>query len=229
LGSGPNVLKFRDMHKKSIDHVIAINNAWKVSCFWNELIYPEDFPESKLPSVVHKSKKLTSAETYVAAQNNYGGFIYGGGTMAFTAGYYALYQYRPKTIAFIGCDMMYPEEGKTHFYGDGTADPLRDDITLQSLEAKSTRLMIHAAKQGCALVNLSQDISRLTFPKISIDLLAQPPKLIDWNILAEKKALQLEKKLNYFVASGKYWEQVHLFDKVNLQKIDQLWLDCIKN
>ena len=89
--------------------------------------------------------------------------------------------------------------------------------------------MIHAAKQGCALVNLSQDISRLTFPKISIDLLAQPPKLIDWNILAEKEALQLEKKLNYFVASGKYWEQVHLFDKVNLQKIDQLWLDCIKN
>ena len=149
--------------------------------------------------------------------------------MAFTAGYYALYQYRPKTIAFIGCDMMYPEEGKTHFYGDGTADPLRDDITLQSLEAKSTRLMIHAAKQGCSLVNLSQDISRLTFPKISIDLLAQPPKLIDWNILAEKEALQLEKKLNYFVASGKYWEQVHLFDKVNLQKIDQLWLDCIKN
>ena len=217
------------MHKKSIDHVIAINNAWKVSCFWNELIYPEDFPESKLPSVVHKSKKLTSAETYVAAQNNYGGFIYGGGTMAFTAGYYALYQYRPKTIAFIGCDMMYPEEGKTHFYGDGTADPLRDDITLQSLEAKSTRLMIHAAKQGCALVNLSQDISRLTFPKISIDLLAQPPKLIDWNILAEKEALQLEKKLNYFVDSGKYWEQVHLFDKVNLQEIDQLWLDCIKN
>ena len=217
------------MHKKSIDHVIAINNAWKVGCFWNELIYPEDFPESKLPSVVHKSKKLTSAETYVAAQNNYGGFIYGGGTMAFTAGYYALYQYRPKTIAFIGCDMMYPEEGKTHFYGDGTADPLRDDITLQSLEAKSTRLMIHAAKQGCALVNLSQDISRLTFPKISIDLLAQPPKLIDWNILAEKEALQLEKKLNYFVDSGKYWEQVHLFDKVNLQKIDQLWLDCIKN
>ena len=217
------------MHKKSIDHVIAINNAWKVSCFWNELIYPEDFPDSKLPSVVHKSKKLTSAETYVAAQNNYGGFIYGGGTMAFTAGYYALYQYRPKTIAFIGCDMMYPEEGKTHFYGDGTADPLRDDITLQSLEAKSTRLMIHAAKQGCALVNLSQDISRLTFPKISIDLLAQPPKLIDWNILAEKEALQLEKKLNYFVDSGKYWEQVHLFDKVNLQEIDQLWLDCIKN
>jgi hypothetical protein len=47
--------------------------------------------------------------------------------------------------------------------------------------------------------------------------------------LAEKEALQLEKKLNYFVASGKYWEQVHLFDKVNLQKIDQLWLDCIKN
>ena len=217
------------MHKKSIDHVIAINNAWKVSCFWNELIYPEDFPESKLPPVVNKSKKLTSAETYVAAQNNYGGFIYGGGTMAFTAGYYALYQYRPKTIAFIGCDMIYPEEGKTHFYGDGTADPLRDDITLQSLEAKSTRLMIHAAKQGCALVNLSQDISRLTFPKISIDLLAQSPKLISWSTLAEKKALQLERKLNYFVASGKYWEQVHLFDKVNLQKIDQLWLDCIKN
>ena len=217
------------MPKKSIDHVIAINNAWKVSCVWNELIYPEDFPKSKLPPVIHESKKLTSAETYVTAQNQYGGFIYGGGTMAFTAGYYALYQYRPKTIAFIGCDMMYPEKGKTHFYGDGTADPLRDDITLQSLEAKSNRLLIHAAKQGCALVNLSQDTSRLTFPKTSIELLAQPPNLISWSISAEKKVLQLEKELNYFIASGKYWEQLHLFDKANLQKIDQLWLDCIKN
>ena len=61
-----------------------------------------------------------------------------------------------------GCDMIYPEHGKTHFYGRGSADPLRDDVSLQSLEAKATRLLIHAAKQGCSMVNLSKGKTRLT-------------------------------------------------------------------
>ena len=103
------------MDKNGIDHIIAINNAWKISSNWDELIYPEDFPISRRPYTNLESKKLTSADTYVEAQNEYGGFVYAGGTMAFTAGYYALSRYKPKTIAFIGCDMVYPEKGKTHF------------------------------------------------------------------------------------------------------------------
>jgi len=70
--------------------------------------------------------------------------------MAFTAGYWALHALRPEVMGFIGCDMVYPKTGATHFYGTGTADPLRDDVTLQDLGAKSARLMVMAAAQGCA-------------------------------------------------------------------------------
>ena len=78
-------------------------------------------------------------------QNDLGGFVYAGGTMAFTAGYWALGALRPDVMAFFGCDMVYPTEG-SHFYGNGNADPLRDDITLRNLEAKSARLSIIAAR-----------------------------------------------------------------------------------
>ncbi len=227
LGSGPNATKFKDMDKNGIDHIIAINNAWKISSNWDELIYPEDFPISRRPYTNLESKKLTSADTYVDAQNEYGGFVYAGGTMAFTAGYYALSRYKPKTIAFIGCDMVYPEKGKTHFYGNGSADPLRDDITLQCLEAKATRLLVHAAKQGCSLVNLSNEKSRLTFPRANITQIKKPIETIKWSSFYEKAALKLEKKLNYFIKSGEYWKHQHIFDKSNLAKIDQLWLNCI--
>ena len=57
-------------------------------------------------------------------------------------------------MAFFGCDMVYAATGKTHFYGTGTADPLRPDVTLQSLEGKAARLQLLAAEQGCACVNL---------------------------------------------------------------------------
>jgi len=228
LGSGPNAVEFKDMAKDGVDHIIAINNAWKISSNWDELIYPDDFPISRRPSANKTTKKLTSANIYVEAQNQYGGFVYAGGTMAFTAGYYALYRYKPRTIAFIGCDMVYPEHGKTHFYGKGTADPLRDDITLQSLEAKATRLLIFAAKQGCSLVNLSREETRLTFPRANITQIKRPIEIIKWDSCYEDAALELEKKLEYFIKSGEYWKHQHLFNKNKLKKIDQLWLNCIK-
>ncbi len=65
--------------------------------------------------------------------------------------------------------MHYPATGPTHFYGQGTPDPLRRDITLRSLEAKSARLMVLAARQGCAMVNLSTGPSRLVFPRANRD------------------------------------------------------------
>jgi hypothetical protein len=212
------------MQKKNIDHTLAINNAWKLSDQWDELIYPEDFPKSALPNSCNNSKKLTSADTYVSAQNHYGGFVYAGGTMAFTAGYYTLFTYRPKTIVFLGCDMVYPQEGNTHFYGIGTQDPLRKDVTLQSLEAKSCRLMYYAAKQGCALVNISKGESRLVFPKVTMGDLTNEQKLQKLNLDLVEEILKLEKDLNYFIPSGEYWKHQHTFDKEKLWEIDQLWL-----
>ncbi|MFM2116195.1 MAG: hypothetical protein RIQ80_294, partial [Actinomycetota bacterium] len=47
---------------------------------------------------------------------------------------------------------------------------------------------------------------------------------IQLNFKALKKALCFEKKLNYMVPSGKYWQEINRFDPIQLSKIDQLWL-----
>jgi len=143
--------------------------------------------------------------------------------MAFTAGYWALDALRPRVMAFMGCDMVYPTTGNTHFYGAGTADPLRKDITLQSLEAKSARLALTAAAQGCACVNLSHDPSRLVFSRadhgqLDMALPIQP----DPTSLAA--ALDRETALGYMVPSGRYWEVEDQFDAAALRDLDDLWL-----
>ena len=142
--------------------------------------------------------------------------------MAFTAGYYALHAHCPKVIAMLGCDMHYPKHGPTHFYGTGTADPLRQDISLRSLEAKSARLMVMAAMQGCAMVNLATGPSRLLFPRVTrASMNHATPQIYCPDLAAE--ALALEAALGYFVPSGRYWEQVDRFDPAKLAKLDALW------
>ena len=157
LGSGPNVVASRDWPRDHFDRIIAINNAWAVRPDWDDLIHPDDFPTSKMPPRLKPDQRIIRAADYVPLQNTFGGFVYAGGTMAFTASYWALAALKPKVIAVMGCDMVYDDAQKTHFYGKGTADPLRKDVTLRSLEAKSARLMALAAQQGCAMVNLSKD------------------------------------------------------------------------
>ena len=157
LGSGPNVLQARGWDTHSFDRVVVINNAWKVRDDWSDLIYPFDFPDEKKPKSVKRNQNIITQEAFVPIQNRFGGFLYAGGTMAFTAGYWALGHFAPVHIAFLGCDMHYPATAKTHFYGSGTADPLRDDISLMSLAAKANRFYAHAYEQGCQVTNLSSD------------------------------------------------------------------------
>ena len=47
-----------------------------------------------------------TATDYVPVQNDFGGFVYAGGTMTFTAGYWALGALKPSVLAFLGCDMV---------------------------------------------------------------------------------------------------------------------------
>jgi hypothetical protein len=159
--------------------------------------------------------------------------------MAFTAGYWALGALKPDIIAYIGCDMVYSAAaGKTsHFYGQGTPDPLRNDITLQSLEAKSNRLMAHANMQNCAVLNLSPlQESRLTFPRLQFSELQKNFEIENFldrqkhalNLHKVGMALNAEKKLGYFVASGRYWETANNFDPVKLRMIDDIWIDTLK-
>lgn len=222
LGSGPQAPLAKDWPKAGFDRILAINNAYLVRPDWDMLIHPWDFPADRVPRAGAGQQIVTEAD-FVPAQNAFGGFVYAGATMAFTAGYWALHVLRPRVVAAFGCDMHYPATGATHFYGAGTPDPLRPDITLRSLEAKSARLMVLAARAGCAMVNLSDGPSRLVFPRVALDDLGTvQPQVFD--TAAVDAALSREAALGYLVPSGRYWEVADRFDPAELDALDALWM-----
>ena len=225
LGSGPSVVAARDWPRAPFDRIVAINNAWAVRDDWDDLIHPSDFPADRMPPRVAPSQRIVTATDYVPVQNDFGGFVYAGGTMTFTAGYWALGALKPSVLAFLGCDMVYPAQGPTHFYGTGTADPLRKDITLRSLPAKSARLQIIAARVGCACVNLSAQDSRLVFPRATPADLPASPRPYDEGRAG--MALAEERRLGYMVPSGKYWKEEDRFDPSAIDALDALWLSAV--
>ena len=220
LGSAPMAVAARAWPRAPFDRIVAINNAYAVRPDWDDMTYPYDFDPARIPKPGPGQRLITQAD-FVPAQNALGGFVYAGGTMVFTAAYWALCRLRPRVIAAFGCDMVYPATGPTHFYGTGTPDPLRQDITLRSLEAKSARLMILAAMQGCAMVNLSTGPSRLIFPRATATALPSP-RPFDRSLATE--AFAMEAALNYHVPSGRYWEEAARFDPAKIDALDALWL-----
>ncbi len=225
MGSGPAATEAAGFARSPFSAVVAINNAWRIRPDWSHLIFPEDFPPDRRPDRTGPDQVLVTARDFVPAQNALGGFVYAGGTMAFTAGYWVLHALRPAVMAFVGCDMVYPRTGPTHFYGTGTADPLRDDITLQNLEAKSARLQVMAARRGCHCVNLSRGESRLVFDRATVaalpGLAARPPRAP-----GPTQADRREAELGYVSASGRYWEEQDRFDAGELRRLDTLWLEA---
>jgi hypothetical protein len=238
IGSAPDAVFAKDWDLSMFAQRVAINNAWQITPDWDYLVYPEDFAPERLPfSPLKPSQQIIAAPEFVQQQNSFGGFVYAGGTMAFTAAYWALGALKPDLIAFLGCDMVYGTSNgeSSHFYGQGTPDPLRDDVTLQSLEAKSVRFMSLAHRQRCVVVNLSEQLeSRLLFPRVSqLDLATSelPKQLLQQqaellNPAAAVHALQVEQDLGYMVASGRYWEHLAEFDETKLRDIDSLWLQA---
>ncbi len=204
--------------------IVAINNAWQVRPDWDAQIHAFDFAPERMPPVA--TGRIVTEREFVPAQNAFGGFVYAGATMAFTAGYWALSEYRPRRLAFFGCNMVYARAGQTHFYGTGSPDPLRADPTLQSLEAKSARLQVLAATQGCATVNLSAAASRLVFPRADAAAAAQAlPAPFD--AAMARSALARESELGYLVPSGRYWEDLARFDPAELRALDCRWLAAV--
>jgi hypothetical protein len=239
IGSAPDAVRAKGWDLPVSSSCVVINNAWQITEAWDYLIYPEDFPADRMPSAaIQSQQKLITAREFVPEQNRFGGFVYAGGTMSYTAGYWALGALKPDVIAYLGCDMVYPKVGEqaSHFYGQGQADPLRPDITLQSLQAKSVRLMALAQSQQCAVVNLSElDESKLLFPRVSWETFASKSDLPDFlsatamtlDPQAVRDALQAEEDLGYMVPSGRYWEVADNFDKDKLRAIDSLWLNTL--
>ena len=223
LGSAPMATQAADW-PRAFDALVAINNAWRVRADWDFSIYPWDFPPDRI-ALPGPDQALVTEADFVPAQNRYGGFVYAGATMAYTAAYWALDALKPSVLAVFGCDMHYPV-GQTHFYGVGTPDPLRADITLRSLEAKSVRLMVMAAAQGCAVVNLSGGPSRLLCPRAELsDLAGVRPLAFDEGRVAAAQAREAE--LGYFAPSGRYWEDLSAYDVAEIDALDALWLACL--
>lgn len=222
LGSAPAAVQAAEWPKAPFGQIVVINNAWRIRPDWDIAIYPWDFPQDRHPTP-GPGQSVVAEQAFVDAQNQFGGFVYGGGTMAFTTAYWILAALRPPVLAAFGCDMHYPATGPTHFYGAGTPDPLREDISLRSLEAKSARFLCIAARAGCAAVNLSDAPSRLVWPRARLADLNTPLRaVIDQDLVDQ--ALALEAELDYFVPSGRYWEEKHRFQPEKLDEVDALWL-----
>ena len=240
IGSAPDAVRAREFDATRLSAIVAINNAWRIRDDWSHLIYPEDFADENKPAkgVGHA---FVEFDQFVPANNAYGGIVYAGGTMAFTAAYWVLHALRPDIIAFIGCDMIYePEANGTHFYGNGDADPLRDDPTLQSLEAKSNRLLWKAYQQNCVCLNLSLKVqSRLTFDRLDASALQHDlsaPYRMGMDKLARRidgttceTAETAEREFDVFVENGDYWNARIPLDASNLATIDQLWLNAVSS
>ena len=223
LGSGPTVMTAADWPKDWFDRIVVVNNAWRVRPDWDALVYPEDFPPSKMPPVVSTEQRLVGADAFVPAQNLYGGFVHGGATMAFTSAYWALAALKPRVLAFMGCDMVYPETGDTHFYGTGAADPLRKDVSLRDLGAKSARLAAIAASEGCTCVNLSAGESSLEFARATAgDLRAgiAPVRMEKHRVDALRAQ---ENILGYTTPTGRYVIDSSAYDVGKLAQIDAGW------
>ena len=224
LGSAPMAARAALWPRAPFEAILAINNPHAIRPDWTHHIHPHDFPPARVP-LPRGGQAIVTETDFVPAQNALGGFVYAGATMAFTAAYWALHALRPRAIAAFGCDMHYPAAGPTHFYGTGTPDPLRPDISLRSLEAKSARLMVLAAMQGCAMVNLSTGPSRLVFPRADRARAGHAHPLPFHETLAAE-ALAQEARLNYRTPSGFYRDPTPL-DAAALDAIDALWLAAI--
>jgi hypothetical protein len=224
VGSAPKAPEVASWDVSGFDAVVVINNAWQAVPQWTHFIHPEDFPPARRPDAVPHGRAQIGADIYVDAQNKYGGFVYAGGTMAFTSAYWALDAFRPSVLAFFACDMVYPKTGATHFYGTGAADPLRKDPTLVSLRAKARRLQVFAAQQSCSVVNLSKNESVLPYPRgdsSSVHGLIRPD-VYERDVADE--AASLERQADYFVPSGRYWDHIDQFDPDVIADIDATWL-----
>ena len=154
--------------------------------------------------------------------------------MAIAAGYLAIETFPFSQISFFASDMKY-DSVPSHFYGEGAADPLRSDVSLQDLAAKSLRLFFMGLEQGCLIVNAStSDTSRLSFPQ------PRPSKTLRVNLIPQVRqamsklafhlrpfanaALTLEAEAPFDANVYDYWrymDDLSVWDYV--RKVDAAW------
>lgn len=185
VGSAPDATRIATLPEQGLCRV-SVNNAYRLSDRFDFSCFSGDFP-GKSDGLPNQVRNFISEDEYIVALNVYGGLTMCGATMSLASAYWAIYALRPRTLAFLGCDMIYGA-GPTHFYGTGAPDPLRIDPTLRDLYAKSCRQQAIAALEGTHVVNLSLlPESRLAAPRLDAALLADAAAVLS---LAERAAIQ---------------------------------------
>ena len=77
------------------------------------------------------------------------------------------------------------------------------------------------------MVNLSEDESRLVFPRATPATVADArPRPFDQDTAAKADATEAE--LGYYVPSGKYWKEQDRFDTDRIDALDALWLKAAR-
>jgi hypothetical protein len=165
LGSGPAAPRAADLVCDETI-VVAMNNAWYAVPRWDYALYSDDFPEASKPPAALRARYGRSSPQYWPAMNACGGLLYCGASMGLAAGYWLLQTLPFSQISYYAADLIY-DARKSHFYGQGTADPLRRDISLQDHTAKYLRLFYFGLRQGCLFLNASAaEETRLSFPRV---------------------------------------------------------------
>jgi hypothetical protein len=229
VGSAPSAADICQLNLGLV-RTVAMNNAWRVKKDFDYLIFPSDFPDQRRAPPSYKARRVT-VPGYMSGINAGGGLIFCGATMAFAAGYWAAHSLRTRVVGFYAADMIYPSQ-ESHFYGKGTADPLRKDVSLRSLEAKGVRLFSYGLSRGVVFVNCSrQSESRLVFPRVDLIKLTEAqlhPK--KWAELrnAAGDVLRFEAEAPFDRMRETYWTLADTQEKSDfIDRVDQRWLSLL--
>mgnify|MGYP000052100267 CR=1 FL=1 len=82
LGSGPNVTISQNWPSEWFDHIVVMNNAWRVRPDWNALVYPEDFPAERMPDSVSADQRLTGASAAAPGNQDFARLVLLGAPLA---------------------------------------------------------------------------------------------------------------------------------------------------
>lgn len=165
LGSGPAAPEV-EQHLSEETFLVTVNNSWRAAPWYDVLVYSDDLPDASKPSRIELNRRGRSSPQYWTAMQACGGILYCGATLAFAAGYWVLHNLPSSQVSYFASDMTYGS-GPTHFYGNGSPDPLRTDISLQDIVAKGLRLFYFGLRHNCLLLNASAATeTRLPFPRV---------------------------------------------------------------
>ncbi|SDB55052.1 hypothetical protein [Bauldia litoralis] len=238
-GSAPDVVALRDRDLGGLT-AVAVNNAWRIRDDFDYVVFPRNFPDENRPPEGYRGA-LVREINYLKHVASAGGLLFCGSTMAFNAGYWAVRYLKPALIGFSACDMIYDDDDETHFYGKGEADPLRDNLTLRSLEAKSARLFAYALAAGSLAVNFStRPRSRLVFPRLPLEATRNRSAMrrvaVEARRSAEGRAIldaaqrtaRMEAAPPFDVDPNNYWALVGDAAATEfLDKVDRQWLELV--